>query len=111
MHVGLDNIGHNEGGLLQTLPVPCDSDHHLLGSHLRLLDHDPGLGVVCYPRDDLASHPRHVLQHTPGDLHVLGGDVSATLDEDLVIVPLTPGTWLLSKVRNDKFFRPPLSKR
>ena len=92
MHVGLDNVGHDEGGLLEALPVPSDRDHHLLGPHLRLFDHDPGLGVVRDAGDDLARHPRHVLQHPPGDLHVLRGDMGAALDEDLIVVPLTPGT-------------------
>ena len=93
MHVRLNNVGHDESGLLEALSVPCDGDHHLLGPHLRLLNHDPGLGVIRDAGDDLARHPRHVLQHPTGDLHILRGYVGAALDEDLVVVPFTPGTW------------------
>ena len=91
VHVGLDNVGHDEGGLVDAVPLPRDGDDDLLGAHLRLLDHDPGAGVVRDAADDLARHPRHVLQHAAGDLDVLGGDVGAALHEDLVVVLLSPG--------------------
>ena len=89
MHVGLDNVCHDEGGLVDAVPLPRDGDDDLLGAHLRLLDHDPGAGVVRDAADDLARHPGHVLQHAAGDLDVLGGDVGAALHEDLVVVLLS----------------------
>ena len=91
MHVGLDDVGHDEGGLAETFFLASDGDDDVLGPHLRLLDHDPGAGVVRDAADDLARHPRHVLQHAAGDLDVLGGDVGAALHEDLVVVLLSPG--------------------
>ncbi len=42
----------------------------LLGSHLWLLDHKPGLCVVGNGLDDLAGHPHHVLQHPSWNLHL-----------------------------------------
>ncbi len=42
----------------------------LLGSHLWLLDHEPGLCVVGNGLDDLAGHPHHVLQHPSGNLYL-----------------------------------------
>ncbi len=42
----------------------------LLGSHLGLLDHEPGLRVVGNGLDDLAGHPHHVLQHPSGNLYL-----------------------------------------
>ena len=33
--VGLDDLGHDEGGLLDPLPFPSDSNHNIIGCHLR----------------------------------------------------------------------------
>ena len=34
VQVGLDNLGHDEGGLLDPLPLPSDCYHHIICSHL-----------------------------------------------------------------------------
>ena len=91
VHVGLDDVGHDEGGLAQTLLLASHSNDDILGPHLRLLDHDPGAGVVRNAADHLARHPGHVLQHPSRDLHVPGPDVGPALHEDLVVVLLAPG--------------------
>ena len=33
--VGLDDFGHDEGGLLDSLPFPSDGNHNIIGCHLR----------------------------------------------------------------------------
>ena len=34
VEVRLDNLGHDEGGLLDPLSLPCDCYHHIVGSNL-----------------------------------------------------------------------------
>ena len=34
VEVWLDNLGHDEGGLLDPLSLPCDCYHHIIGSYL-----------------------------------------------------------------------------
>jgi len=47
VEVGLDNLGHDEGGLLDPLPLPCDCYHHVIGSYLSLLDSNSGASIIC----------------------------------------------------------------
>ena len=54
MDVWLDNLGHDEGGLLDSFSLPSDGDDDIPRARIAFLDTKSGSSVVGYGLDHLS---------------------------------------------------------